>query len=447
MKRKGLILFAIFCSFCLVSCNNETPTTQENENETHTVVFYRDLISVDRYEIEVEHGKSLSDVLTTVQKAELDEFVNYDDTYLFEGWYTTGEGAIDLDETYLFDFSTAITEDIILRAGYTDTTINSYVSEFVQNYLGVYEQFEVDPFPMLDAISFSTLNNQGNRFIYEKVSTNALSKYYASLTDYYGFTYVEDGVYLSKNEIYYVTYTYDSSERELTVELEYNNTLGSFPSYFFASGYYGINMAYYFTESSFNFANLVTVSDEDRYITYAMNDANNARNTYVFFEPSNNYYDVLSDIEDVLDDAGFSEDDTTGYFIDYYGYAYLDLDFVSEEEVVTFASLGLELSTSMVKMQTIENPGSLELDTYTLEYLMYYLYGTESFSILPYILLADAYSGIYYTTSSVYYTYYAPMYFALGVDIDYLESYLSELDENGWYVSVSTSSYTTINLS
>lgn len=441
---KNKILFpALLATLALCGCS-EVPQEggQGSDSDQVSVTFNSNLGTSSTFELKLDKGESVDDVLTSEVKSSIDVLTVGDVNNVFEGWYVSLDGAENLLESDYFDFSTKIDANLELFAGYTDTTINQEVVDFVSGYLGIYEDFNVDPFPLMEAKDFATDNDNGNAFTYFNVTSHSYEKYLSSLTDYYDFTEVSEGNYLSKTGAYTLALDYDSSSQDLKVKLAFNDEEGKFPTYFFASNFYGVDMSYYISSKNFNLADDAGVSADKRYITYSGIGGDGVRNNYIFYTPNHNYYDSLKELKSFLEDANITLDTTSeeGYLTDVYNSAYVEVGYVTDTELQAFPDLGL--SEDMIMIRTMPNGDRSTLDTDLLtQAINYYL--DQPDEEIPMEIEAEAYSAILLTSSS---NTYLPMYMAFGVKPSTLDELCETYKAEGWHVSVTGSSYKSISL-
>ena len=438
---KNKILFpALLCSFLLSGCSNTTSTLGEN---TFKVSFYGTDNTTTPLVFDIREGKTLKDSLSEEQYNQIEGLTKGDVNYDFDGWYLTQEGADSLDNEEYFSFSSEVNSDLSLYAGYNENTYRSEIRDYIENYLGIYEQFDVDPLPLMSSKGFST-NDDGHSFVYEGVSEHSVTNYLDSLVNYYGFTKLDDDSYLSKSGSYVVDYNYDSNEQNLSVSFNFNDKEGSFPTYFFASNFYGVKMDYYINDTNFNLADEVNTDDTSRFLTYSSLDGAGVRNNYIFYVPNNNNYDDLRALEDYLEEANITLDTTSedAVYVDNYRSAFIDFNYVSESEVTSFKDLGLNLTMDMVKIHITPNTARTSLDTELLNraFEIYFQDDTDAeYSSLPTNFPAKAYSDILISSNQ-------PLFFAFGVDVEDLNATLDSLRNDGWYVSVTGTTSLTIRI-
>ena len=428
---KNKILFpALLCSFLLSGCSNTASTLGEN---TFKVSFYGTDSTTTPLVFDIREGKTLKDSLSEEQYNQIEDLTKGDVNYDFDGWYLTQEGADSLDNEEYFSFSSEVNSDLSLFAGYSENAYRSEIRDYIENYLGIYEQFDVDPLPLMSSKGFST-NDDGHSFVYEGVSEHSATNYLDSLVNHYGFKKLDDDSYLSKSGSYVVDYSYDSNEQNLSVSFNFNDKEGSFPTYFFASNFYGVKMDYYINDTNFNLADEVNTDDTSRFLTYSSLDGAGVRNNYIFYVPNNNNYDDLRALEDYLETANITLDTTSedAAYVDNYRSAFIDFDYVSESEVTSFKDLGLNLTKDMVKIHITPNTARTSLDTELLNraFEIYFQDDTDAeYSSLPTNFPAKAYSDILISSNQ-------PLFFAFGVDVEDLNATLDSLRNDGWYVSV-----------
>ena len=428
MKKNRILLLSIGAAL-LASCSTSS-------SGAHTITF-KDSDDNTLLTLKVNDGKSIDDFISADDLSSLSSLKSGDLSVY--NWFKSKNDAKQLnngaDNSNIVAFDEPIKSDLTLYPGYVYKNYDEETSSYIEAYLGSYQVQAVSSLPIL--YTNEIVATGINKISYKNVNEERYTEFKQDLVNEYSFTYDETTTnYYDKEGIYYLNFTYDSTNKVVDLTFTFNDKVGEFPTQFVGSMFYGLDMRQYFNEDNFSLSKNYKGEDlTKKYITnIEYSDDESSYCKYVFYTPKDSDEDPVSSINSFLVNEGMSKQSTNTYR-DTFFTCEIKTFLVTSSYVSQYRELGL--SVGMVGLEFIDT-SSNQLDTETLAYYYNRLTGhdfdTNIYQVFDY---ACRYTQILTYSSSSY--GYGTAFYSFGVNKDDLESSLKKMEETDWTYSKTTS--------